>query len=140
MNEEKNTQLVRDAYAAFKRGDIPAVLKEMSDDVAWFLPGPKDIVPISGQRRGRAEVGAFFATLAETQEPEEFEPTELIAQGEMVVALGHYRWRVKATGRRFESDFAHVFTIKNGKVVKFHEYFDTYAGVQAFGSSQAAGQ
>ncbi|HUQ91407.1 MAG TPA: nuclear transport factor 2 family protein [Bryobacteraceae bacterium] len=134
MNEEENSRLVKDAYAAFQRGDIPAVLKEMSDDIAWFLPGPADIVPLSGQRHGLAAVKGFFTELAETQEAEEFEPSEIIAQGDTVVALGHYRWRIKATGQRFESDFAHVFTIKNGKVVKFREYFDTYAGVQAYRS------
>jgi len=112
MNEDQNTRLVQDAYAAFKRGDIPAVLKLMSDDIAWFLPGPKDIIPVSGQRHGLAEVGAFFATLAETQEPLEFEPKEFIANDETVVALGHYQWRVKATGRHFESGFAHVAGVK----------------------------
>ena len=138
MNEEQNTRVVQDTYAAFKRGDISAVLNAMSDDIGWFTPGPKDI-PVAGARRGRAEAGAFFATLAETQEPEEFEPKEFIAQGDTVVGLGHYRWRVKSTGRLFESDFAHVFTVKNGKIVNFHEYFDTHAGVLAYSSGQASG-
>ena len=33
MNEEQNTRVVQDAYAAFKRGDISAVLNAMSDDI-----------------------------------------------------------------------------------------------------------
>lgn len=137
MNEEQNTKLIQDTYAAFKRGDIAAVLNAMSDDISWFLPGPQDI-PVAGRRRGRQQVSQFFATLAEMQETEEFEPKQFIAQGDLVVALGHYRWLIKSTGRRFESDFAHVFTVKNGKVVSFHEYFDTHAGVQAYSSGQTA--
>jgi uncharacterized protein len=138
MSEQQNTQLVQQAYAAFKRGDINGVLNIMADDVVWFLPGPPDIIPVTGQRRGKNQVAQFFAKLSETQEPEEFEPKQFIAQGDTVVSLGHYRWKVKATGRRFESDFAHVFTIRNGKVTNFHEYFDTNAGVAAYSTGQAA--
>ena len=110
MSEQQNTELVQNAYAAFKRGDITSVLNAMSDDVTWFLPGPEEI-PVAGHRRGRDQVGQFFTTLAETQEAQEFEPKEFIAQGETVVVLGHYKWRVKSTGRAFESDFAHVFRV-----------------------------
>ena len=49
-----------------------------------------------------------------------FEPREFIAHGDKVVALGHYAWRVKSTGREFGGDFAHVFTMSNGKVIRFH--------------------
>jgi uncharacterized protein len=36
-----------------------------------------------------------------------------------------------ATGRKAESDWVHVFTIRNGQVVKFQEYFDTAVAVAA---------
>jgi ketosteroid isomerase-like protein len=51
--------------------------------------------------------------------------------GDKVVALGHYAWRVKSTGREFGGDFAHVFTMYNGKVKRFHEYMDTAAASAA---------
>jgi len=138
MNEQQNVKLVQEAYAAFKRGDIASVLNAMADDVSWFLPGPKDVVPFVGQRRGRQQVAEFFSKMAELQDVEQFEPREFIAQGDIVVALGHYRWRVKATSRSFESDWAHAFTIRNGKVVNFHEYYDTNAGVEAYRGAQKA--
>lgn len=138
MNEEKNVQLTKGAYAAFKRGDIAGLLNTLADDVGWFLPGPKDIIPVLGQRRGRQQVAEFFSKLAELQESEQFEPREFIAQGDTVVVLGHYRWRVKSTKRVFESDWAHVFTIRNGKITNFHEYFDTDAAVAAYRAAQTA--
>jgi ketosteroid isomerase-like protein len=61
----------------------------------------------------------------------EFEPLEYIAQGDKVVTLGRYSWRVKATGREFSSDFAHVCTIRGGKIVRLHEYMDTAADIRA---------
>jgi ketosteroid isomerase-like protein len=72
------------------------------------------------------------------QETLEFEPREFIAQGDKVVSLGHYRWRVKTTGREFSSDFAHVFTVRDGKIVSFQEYTDTASAARAYQKSAAA--
>jgi uncharacterized protein len=82
-------------------------------------------VPFAGTRRGIAGVRDFFAAVSDGLDVLEFEPHEYIAQGDKVVALGRYSWRVKATGREFSSDFAHVCT------VRFHEYMDTAAEVRA---------
>ena len=76
-------------------------------------------------------MGQFFASLVDTQEVQHFDPREFIAQDDKVVALGHYAWRVKSTGREFGGDFAHVFTVHNGKVIRFHEYMDTAAAAAA---------
>lgn len=137
MSEQENVQIVKEAYAAFTRGDIPAILNALTDDVVWFLPGPTDIVPVAGERRGREQVGQFFSTLDENQEALQFEPQEFIAQGEKVVVLGHYRWRIKPTGRVFASEWVHVFTLRDGKVVGFHEYYDTAAIVEAYRTTSA---
>jgi|SRR5947209_3343305 len=140
MSEQQNVQLVQDAYAAFKRGDITSVLNHMSADAGWHLPGTPDLIPIMGERKGRDQIAAFFTKLAETQEAELFEPQEFVAQGDKVVVTGQYRWRVKATARSFSSDWVHVFTVKNGKVTDFREYFDTNAAVNAYRAQSAAGR
>ena len=46
------------------------------------------------------------------------------------MAIGHYRAVSKATGKRFDSDFAMVFTLRNGKVATFREFTDS-AGIDA---------
>jgi ketosteroid isomerase-like protein len=48
------------------------------------------------------------------------------------VVLGHYVWHVKATGKVWESDFAHVLTVRDGKVTRWQEYTDTAALGDAF--------
>jgi ketosteroid isomerase-like protein len=85
MSEQQNLRLVQQFYAAFQRGDIAGVLNAFADDVALFIPGPKEIIPCVGQRQGREQVAQFFATLAEMQDAEQFELRELIAQGNKVV-------------------------------------------------------
>jgi uncharacterized protein len=131
MSEQENTTLVQQAYGHFQSGDIPAVLDSLSEDVQW-VPAEAEGVPVSGTRRGCEQVGEFFQTLSETQEARQFEPREFVAQDDKVVALGHYAWHVKPSGREWESDFAHVFTVRDGKVARFKEYADTAALAEAF--------
>jgi ketosteroid isomerase-like protein len=131
MNAEENAQLVEKAYANFKRGDTAAILEALTEDVDWFIPGPTETIPFVGRRRGRQQVAEFFAGLAQSQTAQEFEPREFISQGDKVVVLGYQRWTVHSTGRTYGDDWAHVFTIRNGKIAQFREYHDTHAEAAA---------
>jgi len=131
MSDQDNSNLVRKAYENFKTGDIEALLGQMSEDVDWRLPDIEG-VPFAGARRGTEQVAEFFSTLADVQDALAFEPREFVAQGDKVVALGGYKWRVKKNGREYGGDFAHVFTVSGDKIVGFHEYMDTAAASGAF--------
>src|SRR5256885_12310830 len=67
MSEHENRQLVEQAYATFKAGDIPTLLQSLSEDVTWQLPEIEN-VPFAGKRQGRGAVGEFFSTLASLQD------------------------------------------------------------------------
>ena len=56
----------------------------------------------------------------------QFEPKEFIATGDKVVALGHYT-ATTPIKKGFESDFAMVFTLRNGKVTHFQEFCNSAA-------------
>jgi uncharacterized protein len=131
MNEQENTRVVKQAYDRFKSGDIPGLMNLFSDDIEWILDR-SEYVPFTGTRHGKSEVGQFFSSLGESQHPLQFEPQEFIAQGDKVVALGHYTWTVKQTDRIFESDWAEVFTVHDGKITRFREYADTAAAERAY--------
>jgi ketosteroid isomerase-like protein len=131
MNPEENVRLVQNAYANFKQGDVPAVLEALTEDVEWFIPGPTEIIPFVGRRIGPGQVGEFFASLAQSQTAQEFEPREYICQGDKVVVLGNQRWTVNSTGKAYRDDWAHVFTIRDGKIARFREYHDTHAEAAA---------
>lgn len=140
MSEQENVQLVKNAYANFESGNVQGILDVLSNDVEWITPGPPDIMPAAGNRRGRNEVAQFFSALGESEDVELFEPQEFIAQGDKVVVLIKYRGRIKSTGRTAESDLIHLFTIREGQVAQFREYFDTAAALDAYQpSAQASG-
>ena len=132
MSEQQNLALLQAFYAALKRGDVTGLLNTLADDVAWFVPGPKDIIPLVGQREGSRQVVQILAKLSEMQDVEQFDIREFVAQGETVIALGHYRWRIKSNGQFYESDWAHAFGIRDGKISSSQEYVDTYAWAGAY--------
>jgi len=127
MQEAQNTRVVQEAYAAFSRGDVQGILEKLDDGIVWkgvYGAGPH--VPTAGERRGRTQVGEFFTQVAESVRFSRFDPTEFIASGSKVVALGHYTATTPA-GTGFDSDFVMVFTLRNGKVTEFQEFTDSAA-------------
>jgi hypothetical protein len=127
MGEAENTKVVQEAYAAFGRGDVQAILDRLDDNVAWtavYGSGPQ--VPQGGQRQGKPAVADFFKQLSSQVTFSTFEPREFIATGDKVVALGRYVGKTPV-GKTFDLDFAMVFTLRNGKVVRFQEFTDSAA-------------
>jgi ketosteroid isomerase-like protein len=124
MSERENVKLVQDAYAAFGRGDIPAIIESLADDVDWQFKGPAS-VPWAGHWRKRQDVPEFFKRIAEAVDVESFEPGEYVAQGDSVVALGRFAGKAKPTGRRFEIEWAMAWTVRGGKVTRYRQYTDT---------------
>jgi uncharacterized protein len=127
MEEARNTTVVKDAYAAFSRGDIQTLLSKLADDVIWVaVYGAGSHVPTAGERRGKAAVAEFFKQVAENVNFSRFEPKEFIATGDKVVALGHYT-ATTPIKKNFDSDFAMVFTLWNGQVTRFQEFCNSAA-------------
>src|SRR5688572_16521712 len=81
-----NSEVVNEAYAAFGRGDIPALLEMMSEEVDWVVT---DILPQGGSFRGRDGVGQFFEGVGREWPELEIEIDELVADGDHVIGLGH---------------------------------------------------
>lgn len=131
-----NIQTVQSIYAAFGRGDIPAILGHLADDVAWEYDKEATGVPWLVPRRGRAEVVKFFEALAAV-DFEQFVPKTQIADGNLVVALNDVAFTVKATGRRFvEEDEVHLWHFdERGKVKRFCHKTDTLQGWRAMQSA-----
>ena len=126
-----NTEVVQGTYEAVGRGDIPALLDLLTEDLQWTFQGPS-VMPFAGTRRGREGVAEFFSLVGENLEFQEFEPREFVAQGDTVVVLGFERSLVKSTGRTFKQEWAHVYKLRDGKVAEFLALEDTAAHAGAF--------
>lgn len=131
MQEQQNTQLIKDFYAAFTRGDIATVISYMAPQVDWELAAVPGI-SFSGKRKGREQVAEVLRMADEKRAVSVFSPREFIAQGKRVLVLGHSLWTVRDSGREFESDWVHVFTVEDGQVAAFREFLDSHLAIEAF--------
>jgi ketosteroid isomerase-like protein len=123
--------LVQQAYGHFAKGDIPALLSLCAPDIVWISGGSGEDFPTFGRREGRDGTASFFADVARYDRIAMFEPREFIPGNDKVAVIGRYAITATATGKPFESDWVHVYTIRNGMISMFQEYTDTAAFLKA---------
>ena len=69
---------------------------------------------------GTAAVEEQFKTLGALLSFQSFEPQQFFAAGpDTVFVLGHYDRTVIKTGKKANSDFVHVFVIRDGKIASY---------------------
>jgi ketosteroid isomerase-like protein len=112
--------LIKQSYDAFSRGDIPAVIETLSDDVRWDVP---EMLPQGGSFSGRDGAGQFFQALGERYEDLGLDIHDLIDGDERVAGVGVARGKLR-DGGDVEYGFVHVFDVSGGKVARFREYAD----------------
>jgi hypothetical protein len=120
-----NVTFVESLYAAFQRADIATILAGLAPDVRWEMVGRPNDYARFGPRNGVGGVQEFFKILAENEDFTEFQPNEFYADGDKVFVLGRLALKFRKTDGRVTTDWAHIFTIKGGKVVEFKEFLDT---------------
>ena len=123
-----HSDLIRGLYAAFGRGDLPFILNASAPDIVWWSNGDPATIPWAGGHTGLDGVRDFFGALMTHLDFEAFEPREFLPSGETVIVLGRTRARHKSGGRGvFDCEWVHAFTIRDGRLARFREYYDTLA-------------
>jgi len=122
MAENKKT--IEGMYEAFGRGDIPVIIGALDPDVEWWEAENfiyADNNPYIGPQ---AVLEGVFARIGNEWEWFTVTPDEVLDAGESIVGRGYYAGKYRQTGREVRAQFAHVFSFRNGKVVKFQQYTD----------------
>ena len=130
---KENVELIGNLYEAFAKGDIPAVLGGFDEKIEWneaenFIYADRN--PYVGPA---AILEGVFARLGSEWEGFTAGAEEFLDAGDRVVALGHYTATRKETGKAVRAQFAHVWTVRGGKVTRFQQYTDTAQFAQAVG-------
>jgi len=120
-------------YQAFAVGDVPTVLAGMDPDIEWNEA--EGFVYASGNpyRGPQAVLEGVFMRLMEDVEGFQVAPQRFRGENESVVVEGRYTGTWKSTGAKIDAQFAHVWDLKDGKVVRFQQYTDTAQWVAARG-------
>jgi hypothetical protein len=122
---ESNLRVVQDFYAAIARGDGPAAISLMDPSIVWNEAESfpyADRNPYIGP--GAVAEGVFFRLATEWNQFQAL-PDEFLDAGDTIVVRGRYRGTYIATSKALDSQFAHVWHLRNGKVKAFQQYTDT---------------
>jgi ketosteroid isomerase-like protein len=128
---EANVDLLKKAFAEFKKGNIQAVIDSCIDDVQWKTY-ENPTVPFAGTYKGKGEVKKYFKLLVENVTIKSFVQHEFIAQGETVVVLSHQKATVKKTSKSIEQDMVQVFKFRNDLIASVTTFNDTRLAEKAF--------
>jgi ketosteroid isomerase-like protein len=137
MNEQDNVRLIQRIYAAFGAGDVQTILDSVSDDAQWINHGPATI-PYAGSRSGKTQIREFFQAIADSTTGGKVIAEKFVAQADAVVATGRYTARVRDTGADIDTPIAHLFTVRNGKVVRWEGFSDSARVAEAHTGKAAA--
>ena len=123
-----NVDMVKLAYASFATGDVDAVLALFDPAIEWNECKGMPFVKGDGTYLGPdAVVTNVFMNLPVFYDGFNIAVSEVFGADDRVVMEGFYQGTNKATGNPFKANATHVWTVKNGKLVRFFQAVDTAA-------------
>lgn len=120
-------QIIRSFYDKLRAGDAAAALALMAPDIEWITMWH---YKVRGRGPEHVAEDLFKPMMAEWSDFT-FVPAEFLTDGDTVVSLGDFTGVHGATGRKAEARYAHVWTVKDGKITRFRQYIDTVAIAEA---------
>jgi ketosteroid isomerase-like protein len=123
-----NAATIGTIYEAFGRGDVPAILERLADDVSWdewpdnfaHRAGVPHLMP----RQGRDGAAGFFGVIG-AWTVLGFEVLDVVGDGRQVVAEIRASFALP-DGARLADEELHLWTFGDtGQVVRFRHYVDT---------------
>ena len=122
---QTNIELVKAAYIAFGKGDLPAILGMMTEDTAIGIVGRQEDAPFFGMHTSKAGVMEFFKQLDAAHAISTFEPRRFLAAEEKVFIGGRYTWTMRKSGASDTTEWLHVITVRDGKIAEWRGHNDT---------------
>lgn len=120
---EQNVEVVQSAYAAFAKGDVPAVLAAFADEIEWH---EAEGMPYGGVHRGgETVVQNVFGPIGEDVESFAVTPEEFVSSGGTVAVVVRYTGTGQASGKALDLPAVHVWDIEGDKIVRFRQFIDT---------------
>jgi ketosteroid isomerase-like protein len=130
---DEDADVVRKAWAAINRRDIPATL--------GYLDPAIEAIPFGAAMEGRVYrghegvLGWLEQELWATYETFETHPDEIQEVGGHLLAFGHWIARGKESGVELKVTATWVLDVRDGKIVRWQTYTDRAEALEAVGLS-----
>ncbi len=123
MNQMNSLEIIKKAYIYLGEKDISNYFCLMSPNVEFYQT---EELPWGGQYRGFDEIKDFLSKIFPLIDSS-VEISYYIHAGEQTVAIGKTSGIAKLTGKSFSCNLAHIWTVKEEKIVRLEVYIDTDA-------------
>jgi uncharacterized protein len=127
---EFEIQSLRRIYDALSRWDVDGFTGGVTHDFEFILP---ETLPWGGTHHGPDGVSAYATLFRDHVDGQWADADDFIDADDVIVVLGRLRGRSIETGKEFEVDFAHVWTVSDGMPSRCRSYFDTAPVMAALG-------
>ena len=129
---EENVEVVRRIYAAWGKGS-PADSGLLHSGIEWINP-PDAVEP--GTRTGVDAFTTAVGAIDDMFEIYEFDLERLIDQGQRVVVTATIKGRGRGSGAPFDRRHGSVWTIRDGRAVRYEWFPDPAQALVASGLSE----
>lgn len=134
--QQSNAQKMRSLYEAFGRGDVPTVLAAFDPNIEWNEAENFSYASGSPYRGPQAITQGIFMRLVQEWNGFRVTPLQFIDGGDTVAVLGRYTGTFKSTSQPLDAQFVHVWTFRDGKIVRFQQFTDTAQFGRVMGASR----
>lgn len=126
QNKKENTTIIDNLYKAFSVGNIPTVLAGMDEKIVWNEAEGNEYAVGNPYVGPDAVLNGVFARVG--ADNEYFNLTDIKLHNmdnNQVLATLRYKGKLKKNGAEYDAQVAHLWTLKDGKVIAFQQYVDT---------------
>ncbi len=127
MTTSQNIKIIDKVYNAFSTGDMPTVLGAMHPKIEWKEAESNSLADGNPYIGPDAVLQGVFARLGANHEHFSVKDVTLHGMdGNRVLATLRYDAKVRATGKAYNAQAAHFWTLDDqGKIVAFQQFVDT---------------
>ena len=133
---QQNVELTREALEAFNSGDIGRILALTHPDFEGEVPPELSAEP--DIYRGHDGIRRYFRSFEEAMDEIRFQPGRFWDAGESVVVFVTLSAKGRRTAIPVEQQFAQVWTMLEGAVVRLRTYPSLPAALEAVGLADQA--
>jgi uncharacterized protein len=126
----ENVELLKQGYEAFNQGDLEDVFELLDPGIEWVTD---ERVPFAGTYHGHDEIRQLLRDQEEVFGQLAMEPYEFFETGDQVVVFVRQRARGHASGAEIEITIGHLWTIRNGKAVRWQGFPEREKALEAAG-------
>ncbi|SFN86792.1 hypothetical protein SAMN04487989_105100 [Bizionia echini] len=126
MNTNQNIQVIDNLYKAFATGDIPTVLGSMNPNIEWNEAESNSMADGNPYIGPDAILNGVFARLGANHEYFNLADIKLHdMSNNHILATLRYDAKNKETGKTYNAQAAHLWSLENAKIIKFQQFVDT---------------